>query len=101
KVEVGQNSRTSMTQILAEELQLPVSAIEMVMTDTDGVPFDMVTFGSATTPRMAPQMRHVGAAAREMLLDLAAEQGKVDRAGLTIADGKIKHEAANKEFTIG
>jgi nicotinate dehydrogenase subunit B len=101
KVEVGQNSRTSLTQVMAEELRLPVAAIEMVMADTDRVPFDGGTFGSATTPRMAPQIRQVGAAAREMLLDLAAEQGKVDRATLVFADGKITHEPTKQEFTFG
>ncbi len=101
KVEVGQNSRTSLTQVMAEELRLPVSAIEMVMADTDRVPYDAGTFGSGTTPRMAPQIRQVGAAAREMLLDIAAEQGKVDRAALVIADGKITHEPTKQVFTFG
>ncbi len=101
KVEVGQNSRTSLSQVMAEELRLPVSAIEMVMADTDRVPYDAGTFGSATTPRMAPQIRQVGAAAREMLLDIAAEQGKVDRAALVIADGKITHEPTKQVFTFG
>ena len=37
-------------------------------------PFDAGTFGSRTTPAMAPQLRRAAAAARELLLDLAAEQ---------------------------
>ena len=34
KVEVGQNIRTSLTQVVAEELRAPVDAIRMVMADT-------------------------------------------------------------------
>ena len=33
---------------------------------------------------MAPQIHKVAAVAREMLIDLAAQQWKVDRAGLTV-----------------
>jgi isoquinoline 1-oxidoreductase len=53
------------------------------MADTQLVPFDGGTAGSMTTPRMAPQLRRVAAAAREYLLDLAAEQGAVERGSLT------------------
>lgn len=67
KVEVGQNARTSLTQAVAEELGAPVSAIELVMGDTDRTPFDMGTFGSMTTPQMVPQMRRAAAAARKLL----------------------------------
>jgi nicotinate dehydrogenase subunit B len=67
KVEVGQNARTSLTQAVAEELGAPMSAIEMVMGDTERTPFDMGTFGSLTTPQMIPQLRKAAAAARKLL----------------------------------
>ncbi len=89
KAEVGQNIRTSLTQAVAEELRVPVARVKLLMADTDLVPYDMGTFGSQTTPRMAPQLRRAGAAAREMLIDLAAEKWKVDRASLSAADGRI------------
>ncbi len=69
KVEVGQNARTSLTQAVAEELGAPVSAIEIVMGDTERVPYDMGTFGSMTTPQMVPQLRKAAAAARALLPD--------------------------------
>src|SRR5262245_60283418 len=46
KVEVGQNTRTSLTQAVADELHVPVSSIRIVMGDTDRTPFDAGTFGS-------------------------------------------------------
>jgi isoquinoline 1-oxidoreductase len=89
KVELGQNIRTSLSQVVAEELRLPVGRIQMVMADTAKVPFDAGTFGSQTTPSMASQLRRVAAAARELLVDVAAEQASVDRDKFTVADGKV------------
>ena len=89
KVEVGQNARTSLTQAVMEELDVPPESVKMVMGDTDLTPFDMGTFGSMTTPRMWPQIRRAAAAAREMLLDLAARKWSVDRTTLTIGDGRV------------
>ena len=101
KVEVGQNARTSLTQVVAEELRTPVDRIEMVMGDTKLTPFDMGTFGSMTTPRMAPQLRRAAAAARELLLDLAAEQSKIDRAALDVENGKVIDTKSKKTFEFG
>jgi isoquinoline 1-oxidoreductase len=89
KVEVGQNARTSLTQAVAEELRAPAAQIRMVMGDTELTPFDMGTFGSQTTPRMWPQMRRAAAAAREMLEDLASQKWMVERASITVANGKV------------
>jgi isoquinoline 1-oxidoreductase len=98
KTEVGQNIRTSLTQAVAEELRAPVSAIKMVMADTDLVPYDMGTFGSQTTPQMASRLHRVAAAAREALLDMAADYLKADRASLTVADGKIFKANADRNL---
>ena len=76
---MGQNIRTSLSQGVAEELHLPIEKIELVMGDTQLTPFDMGTFGSRTTPTMNLQLRKVAAAARDLLIDLAAAQWKVDR----------------------
>src|SRR5690349_16400657 len=89
KVEVGQNIRTSLSQAVAEELHVPIESIEMVMGDTQLTPFDMGTFGSRTTPTMNLQLRKAAAAARDLLVDLAAAQWQTDRQHLATADGKI------------
>jgi isoquinoline 1-oxidoreductase len=101
KVEVGQNIRTSLSQVLAEELRLPLGQIRLVMADTELTPFDAGTFGSRTTPDMAAQFRRAGAAAREILLDLAAERSGVERSALRAADGKVAHDASKRVFTYG
>jgi isoquinoline 1-oxidoreductase len=89
KTEIGQNIRTSLAQTVADELCVPVTTIEMIMADTSKVPFDQGTFGSLTTPRMAPQLARAAATARELLIDLAATRLRIDRSALEARDGKI------------
>jgi nicotinate dehydrogenase subunit B len=96
KVEMGQNIRTSLSQAVAEELHVPMEKIEMVMGDTQLTPFDMGTFGSRTTPTMNPQLRKVAAAAREMLIGLAAAQWQMDHQNLIAADGKVTDRQNNR-----
>jgi nicotinate dehydrogenase subunit B len=59
KVEIGQNIRTSLTQAVAEELHTPPATVQLVMADTELTPFEAGTFGSLTTPTMAPQSARV------------------------------------------
>jgi nicotinate dehydrogenase subunit B len=98
KVEMGQNIRTSLSQAVAEELHVPMGNIEMVMGDTQLTPFDMGTFGSRTTPTMNLQLRKVAAAAREMLIGLAAAQWGTDREHLIAADGKVTDAQSNRSL---
>src|SRR5581483_10819961 len=101
KAEVGQNIRTSLTQAVAEEMRTRPESIEMVMADTAVTPFDMGTFGSRTTPTMAPQLRKAAAAAREMLIDLASERWSVNRKSLAVADGYVRNTASNQALSFG
>ncbi|HTK77194.1 MAG TPA: molybdopterin cofactor-binding domain-containing protein [Gemmataceae bacterium] len=100
KVEIGQNIRTSFTQVVAEELRTPVERITLVMADTARCPDDGGTAGSGSTPRTAAQLRRVAAAARESLLDLAAEKNKLDRKELHVDKGHVVGPAG-KSFAFG
>src|SRR5256884_1273761 len=100
KVEVGQNTRTSLTQAVADELHVPLSTVRMVMGDTDLTPFDAGTFGSRSTPTMAPQLRKAAAAAREMLIAMAAEQLKVEPNDLRIIDARFVNHDKSKTLTL-
>ncbi|WP_162052543.1 xanthine dehydrogenase family protein molybdopterin-binding subunit [Pontibacter pamirensis] len=101
KVEVGQNIRTSLAQVVAEELHVPMASITMVMGDTDLTPYDAGTFGSRSTPSMGPQLRKAAATAQAMLLDMAAEQWKVNISALRVADGKVINTKNNKSLSFG
>lgn len=99
KVEVGQNSRTALTQQVAEELRVPITSIRMLMGDTDLTPFDMGTFGSRTTPQMGTQLRKAGASARAVLTKMAAAKWQVPENSLTASDGKIHDTKSGRAFS--
>ncbi|MBV8200271.1 MAG: xanthine dehydrogenase family protein molybdopterin-binding subunit [Acidobacteria bacterium] len=101
KVEMGQNIRTSLAQQVAEELRVPVAAVTMVMGDTGLTPWDAGTFGSRTTPTMAPQLRAAAATAREMLVDLAARRWNAERAALVAGGGRIANPATGQALAYG
>jgi isoquinoline 1-oxidoreductase len=98
KAELGQNIRTSLTQAVAEELRVPVASIRLVMGDTDLTPYEMGTFGSRTTPYMAPQLRRVAAAARDLLVELAAKQWNGEPSKLVAVDAKISDPASGRSI---
>jgi len=100
KVEFGQNIRTSLTQAVAEELHVPAASVRVVMGDTELVPFDMGTFGSRTTPTMAPQLRKAAAAAREMLIAMAAEELKLQPGDLRIVNSRFENQDQSKTLTL-
>ena len=97
KVEVGQNIRTSLSQIVAEELMVPVSSITMIMGDTDLVPYDAGTFGSRTTPQMGTQLRKAAATAREALIEMAAKKWNTSATDLKAENGMVVNTASNRK----
>jgi isoquinoline 1-oxidoreductase len=101
KVEIGQNIRTSLAQVVAEELRAPFESITMVMGDTRLTPYDAGTFGSQSTPRMGTQLRRVASVACDKLKDLAAKQWNVDAARLVPAAGKITDPQTKRSISYG
>lgn len=99
KVEVGQQIRTSLAQIVAEELEAPFESIDMIMGDTLLTPYDRGTFGSRTTPFMGPQLRKAAASLREVLLQLAADEWKVNASILKAEKGNIVNPSGNKSLS--
>src|SRR5258708_2711811 len=100
KAEMGQNIRTSLAQAVAEELRIPVSMIRLTMADTDLTPFDMGTFGSRTTPTMAPQLRRAAAATRQVLIDLAAQQLNVEPGSVQIVNARFSNHDKSKSLSF-
>ncbi len=106
KVDFGQNNRTSLTQAVAEELRVPPAKIRLVMGDTERCPFDAGTFGSQSTPQMAPQLRRAAAAAREALADPERPKTIDAAVALTPADqwkviGKSIPKVDGRDFVTG
>jgi nicotinate dehydrogenase subunit B len=101
KAEVGQNIRTSLAQIVAEELPVSMSEIDMILGDTELTPYDRGTFGSRSTPYMGPQLRKAAATAREALIDMAAKEWKAERSQLYIKDAVVRDRKSNRSINIG
>jgi len=89
KIEMGQGVITSLAQALSEELEIPISSVDMIMGDTDLCPYDAGTWGSLTTRFADPVLRAAAAEAREILIDLAAQQFGVTNEMLEAVDGTV------------
>ncbi len=99
KVEVGQGSRTQLTQAAAEELRLPVDRIRLIMADSELVPDDGGTAGSRTTPSTVPSVRKACAAARQLLIETAAKEFQSDAAKLSVRDGQVEGLGDGRTFS--
>ena len=94
KIEFGQGIRTAFAQIVADELDIPIERVNVVLGDTDQVPFDFGTFGSHSVAQETPLLRKAAAFARQQLIDrasaklgLPAEKLDTD-AGVVVGGGK-------------
>ena len=97
KVELGQGVITSLAQTLADELDVTLESVDMVMGDTDLCPWDMGTFGSMTTRFFGPALRAAGAEARAVLLELASEYLTVPKKRLKAKEGVIFDKTQEKK----
>jgi len=89
KVELGQGILTSLAQIAAEELDLPLTRLKMISGDTGQTPDEGQTAGSQSVENSGTALRMAGAEVRAILVDLAAKRLGVGADQLTVADGVI------------
>lgn len=99
KICMGQGPITSLPVMLAEELEVPLASVEIVMGDTDLCPYDAGTWGSETTRSFGQTFRAAGAEAKAVLMDLAAESLDVPKAQLVAQDGVI-FDSQNKDHKV-
>jgi nicotinate dehydrogenase subunit B len=101
KIEMGQGVITSLAQMLADELDVALDSVDMVMGDTDLCPWDRGTFGSMTTRFFGPPFRAAAAEAKAVLVELAAEKLGVPKDRLKTKDGTVYEEAGQKKVSYG
>jgi nicotinate dehydrogenase subunit B len=99
KVELGQGVTASLAQMLAEELEVPFSSVSMVLGDTKLCPWDGGTNGSRSIKYFGPALRAAGAEAREVLIQMAAEQINLPADRLVAKDGVIR-DKSNPQNTV-
>ncbi len=102
KIEMGQGNLTGLAQMLAEEVDVSLESVDMVMGDTSLCPWDDGTWGSTSTRGFGPPLRAAGAEARSVLLELAAERLKIPQDRLVAQDGVIfDRQQPDKRVTYG
>ena len=89
KVDLGTGTGTALGQIVAEELDVSMSKINMVIGDTTKSVDQGRTSASRTLERAGPQMRQAAAAARQELLKRASARLGAPASQLVVADGVV------------
>ena len=96
KIEMGQGARAELTQAAAEELRVAADQIHLVMADTSLVPDDGMSAGSRTTPATVPAVRQATAAARQLLIQVAAQRWNVAADTVEVREGRITHAGSGR-----
>ncbi len=95
QVEMGQGTYTSLSQLIAEEMDLPLARVTLEHAPVDaakysnGVLKEQITGGSTSIRAFWPVMREAGASARNVLLQAAAERLGVAASSLRTEDGEV------------
>jgi CO/xanthine dehydrogenase Mo-binding subunit len=97
-VDLGQGLKTVVAQCAAETLGLPLEMILVDTADTDTGPHCMGTFASRGTHRVGNAVIMAAREAREIMLEVAAEELEVDAADLeTDGTGFIKLKGSEEK----
>jgi len=89
KVDLGTGLRTALTQIVAEELDVPLDQVTLIQGDTLLTPDQGPSFGSLSIQNGGAQLRQAAATARRALLERAAVKFKTVASTLSIRGGVI------------
>lgn len=102
RTEIGQGVRTSMAMALAEELEADWARVKVRQASTAPRFGDLgITGGSQTTRSTTQALRKVGAQAREMLLQAAAETWGVPKIECQARAGHIHHLPTKRSLGYG
>jgi nicotinate dehydrogenase subunit B len=89
-VDLGTGIRTALGQIVAEELDVSLARVTVVLGDTSRVPNQGATIASETIQITAVPLRKAAAQARHFLIARAAERLELPVGELTVEDGLIR-----------
>jgi CO/xanthine dehydrogenase Mo-binding subunit len=97
--ELGQGSRTVLSQILAEELELPLERVAIVSSDTGVTPYERTTGASRTTALVGRSLQAACADARRRVRELVGEDGVEDApGGVRVGDQLLTYADAIKRW---
>jgi CO/xanthine dehydrogenase Mo-binding subunit len=96
--DMGQGVRTVYTQIMAEELALPVSRVRVIGGDTQVTPYDRSTGASRSTTLAGMAVKRAGEELRDQLLDIATRVFDLPKEALEFRDGAVWHEDERQSY---
>jgi isoquinoline 1-oxidoreductase subunit beta len=102
KAEMGQGTVTSLSMLLAEELDCDWKKVRTEFASVDPALYGMQgVYGSASIRSLWNPLRQVGAMGRSMLVDAAAQRWNVDRELLRTENGFVINSATNARLSYG
>src|SRR5580693_3641630 len=107
QVEMGQGVYTSISMILAEELDADFSQLTLEHAPPSDKLYGNPLFGIQATGNSNSvrawwkPLRTAGASTRAMLVQAAARQWQVDPAGCTTGNGEVVHKASGRQLSYG
>ena len=101
KVELGTGVSTALTQIVAEELDVPMARIALIEGDTTLTPAQGKTWGSLTIQVGGVQIRQAAATARQALLQEAGKRLDASAGDLVVENGVVRPRSGGKQVTYG
>jgi isoquinoline 1-oxidoreductase beta subunit len=100
--EMGQGVRTSVALVVADELEADWARVRVVQAPGDEARYgNQDTDGSRSLRHFFPHFRHVGAAARMMLLQAAAKQWGVPETEIRAENHRVIHQASGRSTGYG
>ena len=99
KVELGQDLRTSIAMIGADELDVSLARIRVVMADTGQTPNEGYTVSSMSLETSGEAIRYATAAVRHIALEVAHEELEAPLDRLIISDGSIADPVTGRSTT--
>ncbi len=100
--EIGQNVKTAMPMIVAEELDVDWSQVVVEQAPLDAAKYRRQVAGGSQSIRQGWQsLRMAGATARRMLMEAAAQKWQVPVEELTTQAGSVIHETSGRQAGYG
>ncbi|MGA0571582.1 molybdopterin cofactor-binding domain-containing protein [Variovorax sp. VNK109] len=100
-VDLGTGIRTALAQIVAEELDVPMERVNMVLGDTTRAPNQGATIASASIQIHSVPLRLAAAQARHWLVARAADRFGVEAATLMVREGAVIDAASARSIGYG
>lgn len=107
KVEMGQGTFTAIPMLIAEELEVDLSRVQLEQAPADNSRYadpllgGQITGGSTSVRGAWEPLRRAGAAARMMLIEAAAREWDVDADSCIARNGAVIHEETKRTLHYG